>query len=96
MYNNSNYYNEIKKNLLKCEIYDREKDYSKERNRVITYFEYGRLLAEAGKKYGVEVIAGIELSAELDNVTKTENIFENHNNQELSVSWNATKIELLT
>lgn len=27
---------------------------------------------EAGKKYGVEVIAGIELSAELDNVTKTE------------------------
>jgi hypothetical protein len=28
--------------------------------------------------------------------TKTENIFENHSNQELSVSWNATKIELLT
>lgn len=27
---------------------------------------------EAGKKYGVEVIAGIELSAELDNITKTE------------------------
>ena len=56
MYNNSNYYNEIKKNLLKCEIYDREKDYSKERNRVITYFENGRLLAEAGKKYGENII----------------------------------------
>ena len=27
---------------------------------------------EAGKKYGVEIISGIELSAELDNVTKTE------------------------
>jgi len=27
---------------------------------------------EAGKKYGVEVIPGIELSAELDNITKTE------------------------
>lgn len=27
---------------------------------------------EAGKKYGVEVIPGIELSAELDNVAKTE------------------------
>jgi hypothetical protein len=27
---------------------------------------------EAGKQYGVEVISGIELSAELDNITKTE------------------------
>lgn len=27
---------------------------------------------EAGKKYGVEVIPGIELSAELDNITRTE------------------------
>ncbi|MBR4633143.1 MAG: PHP domain-containing protein [Elusimicrobia bacterium] len=27
---------------------------------------------EAGKKYGVEIISGIELSAELDNVTRTE------------------------
>lgn len=27
---------------------------------------------QAGKKYGVEVISGIELSAELDNITKTE------------------------
>ncbi|MDD5101996.1 MAG: PHP domain-containing protein [Endomicrobiaceae bacterium] len=27
---------------------------------------------EAGKQYGVEVIPGIELSAELDNITKTE------------------------
>ena len=51
-----NYYNEIKKNLLKCEIYDREKDYSKERNRVITYFENGRLLTEAGKQYGENII----------------------------------------
>lgn len=51
-----NYYNKIKENLLKCEIYDREKDYSKERNRVITYFENGRLLTEAGKKYGENII----------------------------------------
>ena len=27
---------------------------------------------DAGKRYGVEVISGIELSAELDNITKTE------------------------
>ena len=36
-----NYYNEIKKNLIKCEIYDKSKDFSKNKNRVITYFENG-------------------------------------------------------
>ena len=33
-----NYYNEIKQKLLNNEIYEKVKDYSKERNRVITYF----------------------------------------------------------
>ena len=46
-----NYYDEIKENLIKCEIYDRSKDLFKNRNRVITYFKnvsnYQRLLAEA-------------------------------------------------
>mgnify|MGYP004430784279 CR=1 FL=1 len=32
------------------------KDYSKERNTVITYFEIGRLLAIAGGKYGEGII----------------------------------------
>ena len=51
-----NYYNEIKKNLIKCEIYDKSKDFSKNKNRVITYFENGKLLNEAGKEYGKNVI----------------------------------------
>ena len=51
-----NYYNEIKDKLIKCEIYDRVKDYSKERNRVEVYFEIGRLLSEAGKEYGKNII----------------------------------------
>lgn len=41
-----NYYNEIKKNLIKCEIYDKSKDFLKNRNRVIAYFENGKLLYE--------------------------------------------------
>ena len=51
-----NYYNEIKEKLLDCEIYDRVKNYSKERNRLLTYFETGKLLYEAGSKYGEDII----------------------------------------
>lgn len=51
-----NYYNEIKNKLIDNEIYSRVKDYSKERHKVITYFEIGKLLNEAGGKYGDNVI----------------------------------------
>ena len=51
-----NYYNEIKNKLIDNEIYSKVKDYSKERHKVITYFEIGRLLAEAGGKYGDNII----------------------------------------
>ena len=51
-----NYYKEIKNKLLDNEIYERVKDSSKERNRVITYFEIGKLLSEAGSKYGESII----------------------------------------
>ena len=51
-----NYYNEIKEKLIKSEIYDRVKDYSKDRNKVKVYFETGRLLSEAGKEYGKNII----------------------------------------
>ena len=51
-----NYYNEIKEKLIKNEIYERVKDYSKERNRVLTYFEIGELLYNAGKEYGKNII----------------------------------------
>lgn len=45
-----NYYNEIKNKIIDNEIYSRVKDYSKERHKVITYFEIGKLLNEAGGK----------------------------------------------
>ena len=51
-----NYYNKIKEKLLKNEIYEKVKDYSKEKHRVVTYFEIGRLLNEAGGKYGQNII----------------------------------------
>ena len=51
-----NYYDEIKEKLLKNEIYAKVKDYLKERNKVLTYFEVGKLLSEAGKEYGNDII----------------------------------------
>ena len=51
-----NYYDEIKNKLIDNEIYNRVKDYSKERNKVITYYEVGKLLDEAGKHYGENII----------------------------------------
>jgi len=50
------YYNEIKNKLIDSEIYCKIKDYSKERNKVITYFEIGKLLYKAGKIYGEDII----------------------------------------
>ncbi len=51
-----NYYNEIKDKIIDNEIYAKAKDYSKEKNRVKTYFEIGKLLSEAGKHYGQDII----------------------------------------
>ena len=51
-----NYYDEIKEKLLKNEIYAKVKDYSKERNKVLTYFEVGKLLSDTGKEYGKNII----------------------------------------
>ena len=50
------YYNEIKNRIINNEIYSKVKDYTKERNRVKTYFEIGKILSEAGSKYGDKVI----------------------------------------
>ena len=51
-----NYYDEIKSKILKCEIYDKIKNYSKVRNKIKNYFEIGKILSEAGKEYGKNII----------------------------------------
>lgn len=51
-----NYYSEIKNRLIENENYTRIKDYSKERYKVQTYYEVGKMLSEAGKCYGEGII----------------------------------------
>ena len=60
-----NYYNEIKENLINNEITKKVKDYSKNRSDLNTYYNVGKLLAEAGKHYGEGIIK--EYSKKLTN-----------------------------
>lgn len=55
-----NYYYEIKELLLKSEIFDAVKNFSKDRNRVKTYFEIGKLLSDVGKEYGRILLGNIQ------------------------------------
>ena len=50
------YYKEIKDKLIDEEVYSKAKDYSKERHKVGAYYETGKLLLEAGSKYGDSII----------------------------------------
>ncbi len=67
-----NYYNEIKTELINNEITKKVKDYSKNKSDLNTYYNVGKLLAEAGKQYGEGIIKEyssklkLELNAKYD------------------------------
>ena len=63
-----NYYNEIKNKLIDNEVYSKIKDYSKERHTLLTHYEVGKLLLEAGSKYGDDIIGNYsnKLTVEVD------------------------------
>ena len=50
------YYNSIKELLIDNELTKKAKDYSKNRSEVYTYYNVGKLLKEAGKCYGDNII----------------------------------------
>ena len=60
---NMNYYKEIKENLIKSEIYDRTKDYAKDKNKVMVYYE-------VGKKYNERTLYNLRKFFELFNKQK--------------------------
>ena len=51
-----NYYNEIKNKLIENEITKKIKDYSKNRSDLLTYYNVGKMLNEAGNHYGSGII----------------------------------------
>ncbi len=62
-----NYYNEIKQELVNNKVYKKVKDYSKNRSDLKTYYNVGKLLSEAGKRYGEGIIKkySVRLTSEL-------------------------------
>ena len=68
----NNYYDEIKNELINNEVYKKVKDYSKNRNKLSTYYNVGKLLIEAQggedrAKYGDGLIKeySLKLSQEI-------------------------------
>ena len=51
-----NYYEEIKKELIDNEVNKRVKDYSKNKYELEKYYNVGKLLTEAGKHYGENIV----------------------------------------
>ena len=51
-----NYYSEIKDILIKNEVSRKVREYYANKNDLSTYYEVGKLLSEAGKKYGEGII----------------------------------------
>ena len=90
-----NYYNEIKNKIIDNEIYVKVKDYSKERHKVITYFEIGRLLNEVGGKYGDNIIEEysknlvIEVGKKYNRRTlfRMKQFYNIFNNSKVSTLW---------
>mgnify|MGYP004600564993 FL=1 len=61
-----NYYDEIKNELINNEVTKKVKDYSKNKSDLTTYYNVGKLLAEAGKHYGENVIGKYENKLKID------------------------------
>lgn len=54
-----NYYNEVKNELIKYEIYNKVKEYNCKVNRITTFFKVGKILRQAEIVYGKSVIKNI-------------------------------------
>ena len=77
-----NYYNEIKNELMNNEINRRVKTYSINKSDLNTYYNVGKLLAEAGKHYGKGIIK--EYSKMLTEALKLLKTMK----KEMLLSWN--------
>lgn len=73
---NMNYYDEIKNELINNKINRKVKRYSINRSDLNTYYNVGKMLSEAGKHYGEEIINKyfIKLINEVDKKYNTTNL----------------------
>ena len=89
------YYNEIKEEIIKNEIYDRARDYSKDKHKVNVYYKIGKLLYEAGKEYGKNIIKQYSQKLIMEvgkkynerNLYRMRKFYEIFSNSKLTMTW---------
>ena len=71
------YYVKIKDELVNNEVYKAVKDYSKNKSDLKTYYNVGKLLSEAGRQYGQNIIKkySIRLTNELGKGYSIRNLY---------------------
>ena len=96
--NNMNYYNEIKNELINNEINRKVKSYSINKSDLNTYHNIGKLLLDAGNKYGENIIKeySIRLTEELGsrysqrnlrNMRQFYKVFQKWQTMSAKLSW---------
>ena len=101
------YYNELKEEVLKTESYIRVTDYTTEQYKVKEYYKIGKILSEAGKEYGKDIIGTyseklmVEVGKKYNrtNLWRMKQFYEKFHNEKLAavrqvLSWTHIK-ELL-
>ncbi len=93
-----NYYNEIKNELINNEINRKVKSYSINKSDLNTYYNVGKLLLDAGNKYGENIIKeySIRLTEELGsrysqrnlrNMRQFYKVFQKWQTMSAKLSW---------
>ena len=89
------YYLELKEKALEVEIYDKSRDYAKDKNKVKSYYEMGELLSRAGREYGKSIINNyskklmIEVGKKYNYRTlyRMRKFYELFHNEKLTTMW---------
>ena len=91
-----NYYNEIKNELILNEINKNVKDYSKNKYELEKYYNAGKLLLEAGNKYGENIIKdySIRLTNELGKGYSQRNLRSMRQFYKVSQKWQTVSAKL--
>jgi hypothetical protein len=84
-----NYYNEIKNELINNEINRKAKNYSINRHDLNTYYNVGKLLLDAGNKYGENIIKtySLRLTEELGTGYSSRNLRNMRRFYKVSQKW---------
>ena len=91
-----NYYNEIKNELINNEINRKIKSYSINKSDLNTYYKVGKLLLEAGNKYGESIIKdySIKLTKELGKGHSQRNLRNMRRFYKVSQNWQTLSAKL--